>query len=373
MHGGAGGLGLRQRGCQTGMVPLADDAGVVGIRGRFRIGGSRLRQRCGNEGVEGCGGHQHVVRRDAGLAGIQPFAEGDRPRRRVDGIVRADDRRRLAAEFQRHRRQVLGRRAHHLAADMGRAGEQQMVEGQRRERLGDRHVADDDRHLVGGEMLGDQALQQLGEARRQFRRLQHGAVAGRQRVGQRRQRQDQRIVPGRHDADDAERLVAHPGPARLEGDVDAAALRLHPSGERFGGVADGVEGRADLQELGLGLRALAEIGGDRRGEGIDIADDQPAQTRERVAACNGIRCRLAARGRMLAVEPRLQSVVVHGAIRSCCRVMVTGAVAGVRRRGACRHPVARRRRPRAAAAARRPGAPRRPTGSGASAARRACR
>ena len=50
--------------------------------------------------------HQRIVRRDAGLAGIEQFAVGDA----LGGLVEiggaVDDRGRFAAEFQRDRRQI---------------------------------------------------------------------------------------------------------------------------------------------------------------------------------------------------------------------------------------------------------------------------
>jgi hypothetical protein len=127
-----------------------------------------------------------------------------------------DDRRRLAAEFERHRRQVFGRGAHHVVADRSRTGKQQMIEGQLRKRLRDAGVALDDRQLVLGEVLADQ----LGEQRRGMRRhlghLDQRPIAGGQRCGERRDGEENRVVPGDDDAHGAERLIAHFGPPRLE-------------------------------------------------------------------------------------------------------------------------------------------------------------
>ena len=50
--------------------------------------------------------HQRVVRRDAGLAGIEQLGIGDALRGLVEIGGAVDDRGRFAAEFQRHRGQV---------------------------------------------------------------------------------------------------------------------------------------------------------------------------------------------------------------------------------------------------------------------------
>jgi hypothetical protein len=57
-------------------------------------------------------------------------------------------------------------RAHDRVAHGGGAGEDQVVEGQRDERLGDCGVAPDHAHLVGGEGFGQQPRQQRAEGGR---------------------------------------------------------------------------------------------------------------------------------------------------------------------------------------------------------------
>jgi hypothetical protein len=72
-------------------------------------------------------------------------------------VVGAEDGRRLAAQFQRHRRQVVRRHAHDVVADLGRAGEQQVVEGQPREIGAHRGVAQHHRDILGGESISPPA------------------------------------------------------------------------------------------------------------------------------------------------------------------------------------------------------------------------
>src|SRR5690606_14271343 len=53
---------------------------------------------------------EHVVGGDAGLAGVQQLPPGDAPGGDVDAGAAVDDHRRLAAELERDRREVLGGR-----------------------------------------------------------------------------------------------------------------------------------------------------------------------------------------------------------------------------------------------------------------------
>ncbi|MNR28420.1 hypothetical protein D3C85_1457440 [compost metagenome] len=61
------------------------------------------------------------------------------------------DGRGLAAEFEGHRGEVLGRRTHHVFADAGGTGEQQMIERQARERYADIGFAQHNADQVLGE------------------------------------------------------------------------------------------------------------------------------------------------------------------------------------------------------------------------------
>ena len=78
---------------------------------------------------------------------------------RVGGLVEiggaVDDRRRLAAEFERDRRQVAPGGFRDQAADPGRAGEHQMIERQRGEGLRDIVLDAGHDHLGGVEFRRD--------------------------------------------------------------------------------------------------------------------------------------------------------------------------------------------------------------------------
>jgi hypothetical protein len=69
------------------------------------------------------------------------------------GVAGRNDDRRLAAEFQRNRHQVLARRPHHRAPDRRASGEQQMIERQRGECGSYGRIAGDYGDLLLGKCL----------------------------------------------------------------------------------------------------------------------------------------------------------------------------------------------------------------------------
>ena len=73
---------------------------------------------------------KHVIGRDAGLAGIDELAIADGLDRFLHRSGGTDHGRRLAAEFERRRREVFCGGGSDTAADGGRASEDEMVEWQ---------------------------------------------------------------------------------------------------------------------------------------------------------------------------------------------------------------------------------------------------
>ena len=71
---------------------------------------------------------EHVVGGDARLAGVDELAPRDPAGGDLDVGVGGDDRRALAAELERDRREVLGGGRHHDAADGAVAGVEDVVE-----------------------------------------------------------------------------------------------------------------------------------------------------------------------------------------------------------------------------------------------------
>ena len=112
--------------------------------GRARGGFER-----GDEGVDLAFVDERVVGRDAGLAGVaRAFRRRSTWRRGIGEIAPVDDRRRLAAELERHRDQVRAGRPHDGAPDARAAGEHQVVERQRGEGFADVGAAGHDRDLI---------------------------------------------------------------------------------------------------------------------------------------------------------------------------------------------------------------------------------
>src|ERR1700747_2240644 len=71
-----------------------------------------------------------IIRRDAGLAAVGKLPPGDPScRLAASGGLRDDDRS-LAAELERNRGKMFGRRGHYDLTDCRAAGEKDMIEGQ---------------------------------------------------------------------------------------------------------------------------------------------------------------------------------------------------------------------------------------------------
>ena len=86
--------------------------------------------------------------------------------RAVDIGVFEDDVGGFAAQLQRHRREPWRRRGQHLPADLGAAGEEDVVERQRAERRAQRGVAVQHPHMIGVEGRFAQCRDGPGAARR---------------------------------------------------------------------------------------------------------------------------------------------------------------------------------------------------------------
>ena len=251
--------------------------------------------------------HEQVVGREARLAGVDQLPVEDLLGGRVDVVVLADDRRRLAAQLERHRRQVLGRGAHHRAAGVGRAGEDQVVEGQGGE-LVRRHPRQH-RQDVLGELRAHQLGEEAAEVLRVRRHLDHGAVAGGDDAGQRAHGQEERIVPRRDDADDALRLRDDAVAAGGEDQRHVPALRFHPLRELAARVADPVDAAEELEHLRLFRRAVAEVGVDRVGDGVGVVEQDALERVEAALALLERRVRIAEVGGALQREDALRLVL----------------------------------------------------------------
>ena len=118
----------------------------------------------------------------------------------VDVGVGRDDHRALAAELEGDRGQVRRRALVDLAADLGAAGEAQLVEALRDELLADRAVALDDRDRVGVQVARHQLGHQRRRRRRDLGRLEHDGVARGDGADGGPERQGEREVPRADDS-----------------------------------------------------------------------------------------------------------------------------------------------------------------------------
>ena len=220
----------------------------------------------------------------------------------------ADNGRALAAQLQRYRRQVFGGGAHHMAANIGRAGKQQMVERQLREGRSDIGFTVDDRHLVLAEILGEHGLHQLAGGRGELAHLDHRAVTGSQRRQQRTNRQVHRVIPRRDDADHTKRLVHHPRLRRPLRRTDGTTLRFHPLAQLAAVVLHALEAGDDFHDLGFIERAIAEILVHRLADLVNMLEQHLLDARDLVEALLGGGIGVAGKGLALGTEQLLHAV-----------------------------------------------------------------
>ena len=212
---------------------------------------------------------QEPAARRAHLAGVAEGGAHRGGRRGVEVGVVEDDVRALAAELQG---EALGRRrrgAHHQAADLGRAGEADVlhvgVADQRRADLAvpGEHVDDARRDA---RLLADRGDPQHRH-RRLLGRLHHHRAAGGERRGELEGAGHDREVPGQDEGGDADRLA--PGVDVVAGDRDRLAL---DPGRRAAEVA---EGAGAHRGVGTGaLDRLAVVAGLEHGEVLEALLDQ---------------------------------------------------------------------------------------------------
>ena len=138
---------------QALIVAFVDDAGVVGVSVDRRIQPPEGRFVGFNKGSDLGSRQQDIIRRHAGLSGVERLGENDP----VDDVVQwnivGHDDGRFAPQFQGHGREIIRGGAHDMLAHRNGSGKQQMVERQGRKSLRDVRLADHDRHAVFVEAL----------------------------------------------------------------------------------------------------------------------------------------------------------------------------------------------------------------------------
>ncbi len=228
----------------------------------------------GDKAVAHLGFDQHVVRRDAGLPGVQQLRPGDAAGRDLQVGVAGDNRRTLATQFQGDRSEVPRGGRHHDLADFRTAGEEGVVKTLIEQQLGGLGLALDDGHRVGVKVLRDEPREQGRADRGVLGRFDDGAVARRDGADQRAERQVDRVVPRADDQHDAERFVLVPRPAGPRHERQAGAPAPHPGPEVSASVGRLGPDRGDVAQPGVHRRP-AEVGPDRLGDVRLMLGDQP--------------------------------------------------------------------------------------------------
>ena len=228
-----------------------------------------------DEAVGDVAHHVDALDPRAGLAGVGEAA----PDGAGDGVVEvgvgADDHRVLAAELQHRALEVGGADLADLAADVDRAGEEDLADAGAAERVADPAAAvDDPDQALGQPALLEHRADPLAEQRRQAGRLEDDAVAGHQRDRDLAEGDRPRVVPGRDHADDADRLVAE---AAFLGEREGLGHRhllvsedLRP---RLRAPVQRVDGRQQLHRVGLGQR-LALLFAQQLGDLVDVVEQR---------------------------------------------------------------------------------------------------
>jgi len=244
--------------------------------------------------------------------------------------------------------------AHHRAPHGGRAGEHDVVEGQGGEFAGVEQFLAHHRHLVFAERLGQQAAQAGVGGGRGLGHLHHHPVARGQRGGQRPQRQVDGKVPGHDHADHPLGLVGHAQAVGQEQQFGRAPARLHPAPEVAQGVVDLQRRAQDVEHLGFGRCAVAEVLAHGLGQHVLVAQQFALEAAQVVPALGGAGAGRLKEGVPLALEQggvarwrgcRGRKAVVHACLR--CVLAASVGSAPARREGQRRHAGGQTRQTRA--------------------------
>ena len=170
--------------------------------------------------------HEHPRPRRARLPGVLHAVVDAGRNRLVERRIVQHDERRLAAKLEAHLLDALARQRRHAAAGLQRSGEAHHVDiGMPDDGFADdaARSADDVEDAGGKADLVRRVGEHQRAQRRELRRLEHDRASGRERRRDLRDDLVQRIVPRRHAADDAERLLDDRASCR-------ALLRAWPRG-----------------------------------------------------------------------------------------------------------------------------------------------
>ena len=234
---------------------------------------------------------QQIVGSHARLADVEPFAERDTAGRHTQVGRGVDDAGALATEFERDRREVPGSPFHHQFANMDATGEEDVVPPliEQRRVLG--AAALDDANEAWVERLLANPSQHRTRSRGVGARLEHHGVSGGERARERLERQQERIVPRRHDERHTEGHLARAADAHRVGEVAGAEPGTRPPGDMGKLVTDLGAREPDLAHIGLVMR-LAQIGLKRPRDIVLVRAHRGEQAFERTLAGADIECRM---------------------------------------------------------------------------------
>ena len=217
---------------------------------------------CGGKSGHEAARAKHIVRRNAGLACIQALAPGDFPCGICNFHAVEDDCRGLAAKFERDSGVNLRSAFRDVRADLRATRKEHVVEGEGEQSVADfgsgtLHYGD----FILLENACDKRFKKCAHTGRLVARFRDNDVAcgnGRRHRGD---KQQEGVVPRRHDEHAALRLEVAHAPVQREHPTPTAGLVLHPVGEVRDVVVDFFEGGVDFGEPGFDSW-LVEVGPD---------------------------------------------------------------------------------------------------------------
>ncbi len=216
---------------------------------------------------------EHVVGRDARLAGVDEFpvrdAAGDDREVRVSG----DDGRGLPAQLERYRGQVRRRGLHDDPPDARVPRVEDVVEPLGEERLGLLDASLDDRDPVRVQVAPDQPGEGLRCRGRELGGLAHHRITGGDRGRHRGEKELDRVVPRRDHERHADRLPDDPRAGRLQHPANPDAFRAHPRVDVAEQPVDLAEDERDLADPGLDRRPAQVLAEGRLQRARSVAEE----------------------------------------------------------------------------------------------------
>ena len=254
---------------------------------------------------------QQVVGRHAGLPHVEPFTKGDTSCRDLQVCRRIHDAGTLSAQLKRHGREVFARALHDELADRNTTGKEDLVPAFIEQRLVLGTPAFDDRHQARIKCF----LANLPEHRARCRsigaRLDDHGIARGKGASERLERQQKRIVPGRHDERDAIGHGLRLAHTNGIGEVAGAQARAAPSGHMRNLMTNLGKRGADLAHICLVMR-LSQIGLERMGNIALVRTNRIAQAHQCAAASIDIKRSVRLKVGALIADDARNFLGVHG-------------------------------------------------------------